>query len=129
MRLEPLVEKIKIQLLQKFEIRKFTNSQQSRNKKKFIRKTCPGHKFFRLSMDDTRKLVGNCRVFMGILNSTILWKKNREAKLNFQRKVLKRIQAFSVSKFEQNNNNNNGLFIDLKTQIGYQRSLLLKFTK
>jgi hypothetical protein len=30
-------------------------------------------------------------------------KKNREAKLNFQRKVLKRIQAFSVSKFKQNN--------------------------
>jgi hypothetical protein len=53
-------------------------------------------------MDDTKKLVENCRVFMGILDSTILWK-NREAKLNFQRKVLKRIQAFSVSKIKQNN--------------------------
>jgi hypothetical protein len=101
MRIEPLVTKIKIHWLQKFDIRKFTNSQQSCNEKKFIRKTCPGHKFFRLSMNDTRKLVENCRVFMGILDSTIL-RKNREAKLNFQRKVLKRIQAFSVSKFKQN---------------------------
>jgi hypothetical protein len=72
MKIEPLVKKIKIHLPQKFDVRKFTNSQQSCNEKKFIRKTCPGHKFFRLSMDDTKKLVENCRVFMGILDSTIL---------------------------------------------------------
>jgi hypothetical protein len=38
MRLEPLVKKIQIHLPQKFDKRKFTNSQQSCNDKKFIRK-------------------------------------------------------------------------------------------